>query len=137
MAKSTSDLSHKLDSLASSITGGAIGRAKLWGGADVVVCADPPPPRATPGFYPDPQFVVTPYAAELSWLFVQLRDAFVGAIDYRSKYEFYGRLAGAAERYSAETPSASKSVVGMLSDVVAEARRMAEEIGREDAEEDV
>jgi hypothetical protein len=70
---------------------------------------------------------VTPFAGELSWLFESLRDAFGSSIDFQSKYEFYGRLADAADRYSASTPEISQSAEGLLLTVLSEAKKMATE----------
>lgn len=73
-----------------------------WVGADVVITSKQP--QIEPGgFYPDPRFVVTPHAAQLSWLFFQLRDAFLPLYDGNSKIELFGRLANAALRYQAKS----------------------------------
>ncbi len=69
-----------------------------WGGADVAVVKEYPETRKD-GFYPDPQFVVTSFSLELSWVLEQLRDIFSDALDYMNKYEFYGQLANAAVKY--------------------------------------
>ena len=37
--------------------------------------------------------VVTKYAIELSWLFIQLRELYYERINSVSKYDFYGELA--------------------------------------------
>lgn len=73
---------------------------RKWGGADVVISIKPPK-RAEEGFYPEPRYVVTNHAFELSWLFEALRDAFYAEarIDSCSKIEFFGRLANAANRF--------------------------------------
>jgi hypothetical protein len=73
---------------------------RIWSGADVVI-ANKVTQRLDEGsFYPDPRYVVTPHAAELSWLFERLRDAFYDEqrLDSCSKIEFFGRLANAALR---------------------------------------
>ena len=73
-----------------------------WAGADVVITSEPP--QIEPGgFYPDPRFVVTSHAAQLSWLFFQLRDAFYSLYDGNSKIELFGRLANAALRYQVKS----------------------------------
>ncbi len=73
-----------------------------WAGADVVITSEPP--QIEPGgFYPNPRFVVTPHAAQLSWLFFQLRDAFRSLYDGNSKIELFGRLANAALRYQVKS----------------------------------
>jgi hypothetical protein len=80
---------------------------KEWGGADVVISRRHPPKMTQQGFYPEPRYVVTDYALELSWLFVALRDAFYAEerLDGCSKIEFFGRLANAANRYLTRTPN--------------------------------
>ena len=88
----------EVNALAERIRGGEIGREKLWGGADV--CIVRRPPKLEPGgFYPDPKFVVTKHASELSWLFVQLMEIFyqLGGDIAGWKYDFFGSLADAAE----------------------------------------
>ena len=93
------ELKDQLTRLRNQVLAGAIGTARDWGGADVVIG---PPPRPVPtadGFYPDRDYVATKHHRELSWLFEQLRDLFVPYIDYMNKYEFYGRLADSANRF--------------------------------------
>jgi hypothetical protein len=64
-----------------------------WGGADVVISGEAPPPSGTVNFYPEPRYVVTKHSLELSWLFERLRDAFhaESRLDGCSKIEFFGR----------------------------------------------
>ena len=72
----------------------------LWGGADVVIGASPPP--ESKGWWSNNDIsIVTPYCKELSWLFIELRDIFYETplIDYLNKYEFFGRLADSASKY--------------------------------------
>ena len=76
------------------------------------------------GAYPEPEYVVTPFVAELSWLFESLRDAFGSSIDRQSTYPFYGRLAAAAGRYSAGTSADAQSAGGLLSAVLKEAKEL-------------
>ena len=72
----------------------------LWGGADVVIGASPPP--ESKGWWSNNDIsIVTPYCKDLSWLFIELRDIFYETplIDYLNKYEFFGRLADSASKY--------------------------------------
>lgn len=80
------------------------GRARPWGGADVGISSTPPEPHGS-GFYPEPRYVVTVHAAELSWLFEQLwqSDSAIRNIAGSNKEEFFGRLANAANRYLKRT----------------------------------
>src|SRR4051812_48789104 len=94
---------EKLERLASAIASGSPHRAEtLWGGADVVIDTSPHPP-VHDAFYPEPRYVITRFAPELSWLFEQLRDAFTSLLDGASKIEFFGRLALAAQEYLRRT----------------------------------
>ncbi|XHX76981.1 MAG: hypothetical protein RBJ76_21465 [Stenomitos frigidus ULC029] len=87
-----------LEKLSQKLISKQIPTSKEWGGADVVVTSQRPNAEGA-GFYPDPRYVVTPNAKQLSWLFYQLRDIFAGLYDGTSKIEFFGRLANAARRY--------------------------------------
>jgi len=87
-----------LDTLSKKLLDDPIPTAEEWGGADVVITARPPETQSG-GFYPEPRFVITPNAIQLSWLFYQLRDIFLGLYDGTTKIEFFGRLANAALRY--------------------------------------
>ena len=75
-------------------------RTREWGGADVVITRKKPE-KTGGGFYPEPRYVITKYAFELSWLFEALRNAFYAEslLDGCSKIEFFGRLANAANRF--------------------------------------
>jgi hypothetical protein len=76
--------------------------------------------------YPDPRFVVTPNAFQLSWLIARLGKRFGGKIDYMSKFEFYGRLANAAIRYQASCHA--ESARDLLLAVLHEAYAMVDEL---------
>lgn len=92
---------NELNRLRQILTAPELPRAESeWGGADVVISAKPEPPLSKDAFYPEPRWVETPYALELSRLFEKLRDAFYAEdrIDSCSKIEFFGRLANAAIR---------------------------------------
>ena len=104
------DVSTQLDALsalAAQVARGDLGTADDWGGADVVITATPKADGSEPSFYPDPIFVVTEFAPQLSWLFLQLRDAFAPRLDAFNKYEFYGRLADAATSHLADNPGSA------------------------------
>lgn len=128
MSRDARSLTNRLDALATDLAGGRVQRSRLWGGADIVITTIPPVPRTGDGFYPEPRYVVTPFAFELSWLFECLRDCFAGMIDYVSKYEFYGRLADAAERYGSDRSVEHQTSSGLLDAVICEARSMANQL---------
>ena len=71
---------------------------KEWGGANVIITSRQVN-RASRSFYCELRQVVTGDAKELSWLFCQLRDIFLGLYDSTSELEFFGRLANTALRY--------------------------------------
>ncbi len=84
-----------------------------WDGADVVIMVPPAPEPSSGGFYPEPRYVATDHALELSWLFENLRDAFYAEsrLDGCTKIEFFGRLANAANRCLRREPSVSAGVL--------------------------
>ena len=69
----------------------------LWGFSHVGITKKLPK-KSEGGSYPDPRYVVTDYAFELSWLFEELKNIFYELLDGCSKVEFYGRLANAANK---------------------------------------
>ena len=124
-------ITKQIDDIASKINEGWLGEEDFWGGAGVIVTNVDPTPQE-PGFYPDPSFVVTPHARELSWLFILLRDVAFGLDEYGIwKEEFFGRLAAAAQSVPVET-----DVKLLLLQVVRQAYEMLGmiEIGMEPAE---
>ncbi len=75
-----------------------IGTDKEWGGANVVITSRQVN-RASSSFYSQLRYVITADTQELSWLFYQLRDIFLGLCNDTSELEFFGRLANTALRY--------------------------------------
>ena len=124
-----STLVTRLDAVATRTAAGNIGAERDWGGADVVISATPPPERDSESFYPEPRWVQTPHAAQLSWLFVQLRDAFSPHRAYNgsSKIEIFGRLANAALRWNDRSLDPS-NMTELLAAVLHEAYAIAEDI---------
>ena len=75
-----------------------------WGGADVLIntrllkkhkewLGDQPLVLSFQSTLPMRRVVITKYAVELTWLFIQLRKLYCERIDSASKYDFYGELA--------------------------------------------
>jgi len=87
-----------LDLLSRRLLDDPLPTAEEWGGADVVIASRRPETEGG-GFYPEPRYVITQSARQLSWLFYELRDTFKGLYDGATKIEIFGRLANAAIRY--------------------------------------
>jgi hypothetical protein len=102
----TTSLTTLLDELALGILAGTAGSEDPWGGAGVVLRAEPSPPSTGSNFYPDKDEVVTPHVRQLSWLFIQLRDV-VSNLDgyYMWKFEYFGRLAARAATVPTTLPA--------------------------------
>ena len=65
-----------LSSLADKINGNKIDpNVELWIGADIIICMVPPAEQIVDSWGSD-EYVVNPYAKELTWLFYALRDIF-------------------------------------------------------------
>ena len=84
---------------------------KPWGGAGVCLSLENPEPRTGVAFYPEPLYVVTRHALELSSVFGQATDTFIGWVDHLSKLAFYGRMADAAIRCLKQLPNASAQLL--------------------------
>ena len=65
-----------------------------WAGADLVITSSD-----SQTYSKGDTVIKTKYAKELSWLFEKLRDIFAPYLDGFNKFEFYGRLADAANEY--------------------------------------
>ena len=115
-----------LDALLKKMRGEQIPTAKEWSGADVVITSRQPETQGG-GFYPEPRYVVTPNARQLSWLFYQLRDIFSGMYDGTTKIEFFGRLANASLRYQSRCKGEEKQI-DLLFAVLHEAFSMLDEM---------
>ncbi len=115
-----------LDALLKKMRGEPIPTAKEWSGADVTITSRQPEIQSG-GFYPEPRYVVTPNAKQLSWLFYQLRDIFTGLYDGTTKIEFFGRLANAALRYQGKCKGEEKQY-DLLFAVLHEAFAMLDEM---------
>tara|TARA_B100001971_G_scaffold199108_1_gene209384 strand:+ start:137 stop:604 length:468 start_codon:yes stop_codon:yes gene_type:complete len=102
----------------------------LWTGGDVSVCLHPPANKLRDNFFPDPDLIVTEYAHELSGMFIALRDIFYEhrLVDARNKYEFFGRLARAAQVAKGTKTSRRYSKSYMLLSVLWEAKKLHLEI---------
>ena len=72
--------------------------------------------------------IITPFSLELSWAIFNLRDIFYSKslVNYVSKYEFFGRLGDAANRYHQKYGPGN--VDDLLSAVSKEAHTMLKEM---------
>ena len=112
-----------------------LARVTEWGGADVIITSEPAiddlPQRLVIGFSegePDASItgdfrIVTEHAKSLSWLFCELRDAFGARINFKNKYDFYGRLARRASSYLDSKIDGASSAKDLLTAVLNEAQR--------------
>ena len=119
----------RLDKLTAEVEAGNIGTHELWGGADVGVMLEPLE-KPWESFYPEPRWVVSPDALEISWLFFTIYwDVFPGYLNAGNKYEFVGRMANAALRYQAQVDG-DEVLEDLLLAVITEARAMASQMDR-------
>ncbi|MGA2701009.1 MAG: hypothetical protein ABSH35_07920 [Isosphaeraceae bacterium] len=119
----------KLSTLSTEILAGRFDHAsQAWGGADVAITDRPPKPSSADDFYPEPRYVVTKHALELSWLFESLRDIFSPVLDGATKIEFYGRLANAANHYVARFAGQARTAQDLLFAVAHEAFAILDEM---------
>lgn len=79
----------------------------------------------TDSFYSGPQFVVTYYSKELSWLIFQLKEIFNDYMDYINKYPFYSRL---AEKANKSIELHGEKLNQLLLDVLEESEKMSTEM---------
>jgi hypothetical protein len=78
------------------------GHEKLFRGADIaVVDENTPLIHQRTDWLDNDERIITPFSLELSWAIFKLRYIFYSKslVNYVSKYEFFGRLGGAANRY--------------------------------------
>ncbi len=94
----------------------------LFGGADISIVSKLPTQKDR--FYGDPQYVVTKFSKEISWLIFQLKEIFNDDLDYMNKYPFYGRLAESANK---SISSNNENLRKILLDIIDEAEKMSNE----------
>ena len=108
-----SKISYKLKKLTEAIINGEVDTSKVkrpWGGADVIIAAsitkelkewlgDQPIVISKQNTIPQRRLVITEHWKELSWLFDQVKVILADYIDYITKYDFYGSMADAANRF--------------------------------------
>jgi hypothetical protein len=95
----------------------------LFGGADISILSEKPAKKDN--LYNEPQYVVTKYSKELSWLIFELKDVFKENLNYFNKYSFYGRL---AEKANKSIELNGDNLNQLLLDVLDEAEIIAKEM---------
>lgn len=101
------ELQHKIQTLDLAYVSRSV---ELWEGADVIVCRrldnnvkewldEQPSAENFQKVEPRRRAVVTDFAQEMSWLFLQIDDIFEDEIDYIYKYDLFGSLADTAVSY--------------------------------------
>jgi hypothetical protein len=121
----------KLDELAHLLANPVLPKAsRLWSGADVVIASAPQPDDLRRSSNPKDREVLTEHALEVTYFFEVLRDRFCeeAPIDHRSKIEFFGRLAAAADACLVEQADATAHLVcaAILREAYAVAKQMDE-----------
>jgi hypothetical protein len=118
-------IENSLDNVARLVAQDKWGISDLWGGADVGIVTILPT-TSSGDWRPDPRYIKTVHASELSWLFKEVRDMFMVTNGYGMwKEEFFGRLGNRA----ASCPS-DCTVKFLLSQTLHEAYLMNDEITR-------
>ena len=119
------DLEHLVEGQKWNLDAAAIAawRERPWAGADVVICTS-----AEQDSSDGDTFVVTPFAGELSWLFDYLKEVCGDLLNYMNKHAFYGRLAHAANQYSASREPRLANPKDLCFAVLRETARMLDEV---------
>lgn len=95
----------------------------LWAGAEVIVLPDTEENRKrqanqSDGFYSyNDTYVFSKHAREISALIYDLKELFQTKFDCYSKFEFYGRLAEAANRYLEKVTDDMGVLLAMLDEI--------------------
>jgi hypothetical protein len=134
----TDQLYRGIKLLDQAVAGGHWDKAKNWEGASVVIRRRMPKrkhdastliPALVGGGSTGYKYVITPHAAQLSWLFADLWQVFRQhpAIDGMTKFEFFGRLANAS-LHCQRRANGNESARDLLGAVIHEAYAIADEI---------
>ena len=106
-----------------------VANEKLFRGADIsVIFPNSPMKDEKIHWLDNDERIITPFSLELSWAIFKLRDIFYSKslVNYVSKYEFFGRLGDAANRYHQKYGPGN--VVDLLAAVSKEAHAMLKEM---------
>jgi len=99
-----------------------------WKGPGVLFATRIPPARSFPGLSPHPVTVVTPHAHAAGWLLDRLDDAFSPLLGTQLRFDFFERLAEAAEAYMTIIAAAHDTDENLLKILLREARDILEEM---------
>lgn len=98
----------KLNELKAIVNSGNIPDAKFHWGMHDIGFIDKLPKKQENGFYPDPEYIVTPYSRKISWLMEQLNPAWFGMKDVATdRYEFFIPIIDAVRETLKQDPDAS------------------------------
>lgn len=114
----------RLQALDQAVAAGEVGSDRqLWGGAGLGIVTAPPISHDS-----DPhRYVVTPHAANLSWLVRAIWVACRPLFDSMTKVEFFGRLGNAARRYQRRA-GGDENAHDLLDAVVHEAHKIVSDV---------
>ena len=119
-------IENSLDNLARLVVQDKWGTSENWGGADVGIVTKIPT-TSSRDWRPDPRYVKTVHAPELSWLFEEVSDVFMAINGYGMwKEEFFGRLGNRAASCPSDCP-----VKFLLLQTLHEAYLMNDEVTRQ------
>jgi hypothetical protein len=114
----------RLQVLDQAVAADEVGRSRrLWGGAGWCVVTAMPKSHYDESL----KYVVTPHAARLSWLVRALWAACRPLFDSMTKFEFFGRLGNAADRYQ-QRAGGGENARDLLGAVVHEAYEILSEV---------
>jgi hypothetical protein len=99
-----------------------------WRGPGVLFVTRLTPVRALPGLSPHPVTIVTPHSHAAGWLLDRLDDAFSPLLGTQLRFDFFERLAEAAEAYTTIIAAAHDTDENLLKILLREARDILEEM---------
>ena len=118
---------NKLNELKETVTSNEIPLAKNhWGMHDIGFIDKVPKKQKCDGFYPEPEFIVTPHSKKISWLMEQLAHAWYDMEDVDNKrFEFFVPIVEAAQKSIEQNPEMSAKdiclvILGVAEKIISE-----------------
>jgi hypothetical protein len=99
-----------------------------WRGPGVLFATRITPARSLPGLSPHPITIVTPHAHAAGWILDRLDDAFSPLLGTQLRFDFFERLAEAAEAYTTIIAAVHDTDENLLKILLREARDILEEM---------